>query len=203
MCTATQRKKKKISLFVALLYKKQPRLRAFLGAPTHCTPHVHTPTVVRFNKMNNTSTKVVFLDCDGVVSPFSGQLFQKAAMQQLKRVIDTTGAKIVLSSSWRTTEFGRNEVMHQLVRHGMPSFMACTPSLADHSRAEEILAWVQENKAVYNIVNFVALDDMDLPVLAPDRAFFRRHTVVTDPFEGLTEAKASEAIAILTDENNI
>lgn len=45
--------------------------------------------------------KILFLDVDGVllINPREG--FRKVAMQQLKRIIDETGARIVVSSTWR------------------------------------------------------------------------------------------------------
>ncbi|EPY25042.1 hypothetical protein STCU_00975 [Strigomonas culicis] len=153
---------------------------------------------------NESGTKIVFLDCDGVVSPFSdGSLFSKVHMARLKRILTSTGAKLVLSSSWRTTDFGRKEVTSQLVQNGMPTFIGCTPELSGQSRACEILAWLKANKETYHICNFVALDDINLAASAPDRAFFARHAVVTNSFTGLTESDTDKAIALLDNSNNL
>lgn len=149
------------------------------------------------------STKIVFLDCDGVVSPFGGGgFFSRPHMARVKKILDATGAKIVLSSSWRMSEFGRSEVTKQLVANGMPTFMACTPNLEGRPRACEILEWVKDNKERLNIVNFVALDDINLAALAPDKPFFRKHAVCTDGKNGLTDEDAAAAIEMLRDENN-
>ncbi|ORC92765.1 uncharacterized protein TM35_000035180 [Trypanosoma theileri] len=155
------------------------------------------------NKVPGSGTKIVFLDCDGVISPFGGQLFAPKQMSFLRHIITETGAKIVLSSSWRMTEFGRGEVSRHLVNHNMPTFIACTPYYSGKPRSVEILSWVEANKDRYNIVNFVALDDINLPAGAPNRAFFARHAIVTNAFTGLTEADAIQAVNILDDSNNI
>lgn len=149
------------------------------------------------------STKIVFLDCDGVVSPFSGGgFFNRPHMARLKRIIDATGAKIVLSSSWRTSDFGRAEVTKHLVANSMPSFMGCTPDMPGRPRSHEILAWLEEHKEGLNIVNFVALDDINLAALAPNKAFFAKHAVCTNGDTGLTDKDADSAIQMLADENN-
>ncbi|RNF22221.1 uncharacterized protein Tco025E_03153 [Trypanosoma conorhini] len=148
-------------------------------------------------------TKILFLDCDGVVSPFGGTLFAPKQMALLRNVILETGAKIVLSTSWRLSEFGRGEVAKQLIANNMPTFISCTPYLHDKSRAVEILRWIEANRERYNIVNFVAVDDINLPATAPNRAFFSRHAITTNAFTGLTEADAKEAIRLLDDSNNL
>lgn len=148
------------------------------------------------------STKIVFLDCDGVISPFSGTAFSSEHMARLKRILQATDAKIVLSSSWRTSEFGRNEVTKQLVAHGMPTFIGCTPTLVGQSRSHEILHWIAANKERYNIVNFVALDDIRLAALSPNKPFFEKHSVCTNSATGMTDADVVKAIMLLSDENN-
>ncbi|CBH16391.1 uncharacterized protein TEOVI_000722800 [Trypanosoma equiperdum] len=152
---------------------------------------------------NNAPLKIVFLDCDGVVSPFGGPLFAPRQMKFLADIINGSGAQIVLSSSWRTTDFGRKEVARQLTQFGMPVFIDCTPTLPDKPRSVEILSWIDSNKRKYNIVNFVALDDINLPLSAPDRNFFARHAIVTNATTGLTEANVKQALQMLSDTNNI
>eukprot|EP00796_Vickermania_ingenoplastis_P001863 gene1863-1141_t len=149
------------------------------------------------------NTKIVFLDCDGVVSPFSGGgLFSKPHMLRLKRIVSESGAKIVLSSSWRTTLFGRTEVTNQLAKHGIPGFIDCTPDIPDKSRSVEILKWLEQHKERLNIVNFVALDDIALALTAPDKAFFAKHCVTTDSGTGITDKDVEKALELLADSNN-
>lgn len=147
-------------------------------------------------------TKIVFLDCDGVVSPLSGKLFDPTRMALLKKIIDATGAKIVLSTSWRATDFGRNEVGKHLVLNSLPMFIDITPDFHGRSRSQEILDWLQRHEEQLDVVNFVALDDINLPSVAPDRVFFARHAIVTNGSSGLTEDDATKAIRLLQDDNN-
>lgn len=147
-------------------------------------------------------TKIVFLDCDGVVSPLSGKLFDPSRMALLKKLVDATQAKIVLSSSWRTTDFGRKEVGKHLVINSLPMFIDITPDIPRKSRSEEILSWLQQYEDALDIVNFVALDDINLPSVAPDRAFFSKHAIVTNGSTGLTEQDIHRATALLQEDNN-
>lgn len=147
-------------------------------------------------------TKIVFLDCDGVVSPLGGKLFDPAKMAMLKKIVDATGAKIVLSTSWRATDFGRKEVGKHLVINALPMFIDITPEFHQRSRSQEILDWLARNEEQLDVVNFVALDDINLPSAAPDRAFFSRHAIVTHGGTGLTDEDAAKAIRLLQDDNN-
>lgn len=150
------------------------------------------------------SVKVVFLDCDGVLSPLCGsEFFLPEKMNLLKRIVDATGAVIVLSSSWRGSEFGRNEVSKALASHGIPDFIGCTPQMPG-SRAGEILKWIEDThlSGALRVANFVALDDIDLPRTAPDPIFFAKHAVVTACNVGLTHHHVERAIAALDDSNN-
>ncbi|KAG8347049.1 hypothetical protein ERJ75_000929000 [Trypanosoma vivax] len=160
-------------------------------------------TTAKKSPAGDTPTKLIFLDCDGVVSPIGGELFASKQMNFLVQIVQQTNAKIVLSSSWRMTEFGRMEVARRLKAHGLPVFIDCTPSIPQKSRSVEILSWIEANKEKYNIVNFVALDDINLPMCAPDRAFFKRHAIVTEAMTGLTEADVAQAVQLLQDSNNI
>lgn len=158
---------------------------------------------IRYHENSHRSTKIVFLDCDGVVSPFgTGKLFDPAKMALLKRIVDATQAKIVLSTSWRSTDFGRKEVHKHLVQNQLPTFIGITPDKRSVSRSCEILSWLAQYESSLDIVNFVALDDINLPAVAPDREFFARHAIVTNGATGLTEADAERAIVLLADSNN-
>lgn len=64
--------------------------------------------------------KIIFLDVDGVLHSIfarnESQLFRRDCMQRLKKIVDQTGARIVLSSSWRKSAAGKNAVNQQLQR---------------------------------------------------------------------------------------
>lgn len=148
-------------------------------------------------------TKIVFLDCDGVVSPLiATEYFQKELMLRLKRIVQESGARIVLSSSWRVSAFGRGEVAKHLAGVGLPTFIDVTPDLPRQTRTAEILQWISKNREKYNIVNFVALDDIPLAELASDKEFFSKHAVCTNPNVGITEKDVEKALLCLSDSNN-
>ena len=46
--------------------------------------------------------KVIFLDFDGVITIPPKWFFQANLIKNVKKIVDKTGAKIVVSSSWRS-----------------------------------------------------------------------------------------------------
>ena len=64
--------------------------------------------------------KIIFLDIDGVLNVMSrghddyGSFFHPHLVENFKRVIDETGAKIVISSTWRMSGF---EIMKEMWAH--------------------------------------------------------------------------------------
>lgn len=56
---------------------------------------------------HNAPNKIIFLDVDGVINTerTKYERFDENAMEMLHRIIDSTGAKIVVSSSWRDSDF--------------------------------------------------------------------------------------------------
>lgn len=123
-------------------------------------------------------------------------------MKRLHDLVDVTGARIVLSSSWRTSKFGRDQVMRHLAGASIAGFIDITPSLPSASRAEEILAWLRASEQRLDIVNFVALDDIPLALLAPDKTFFSKHAIAVNGNVGLTDTNIKTAIHMLSDSNN-
>ena len=146
--------------------------------------------------------KIVFLDFDGVLnsekylraSDLTGVAINKEKLLLLKRVIDETGAKIVLTTSWRShwdkevcdeTGIIINKLFFSV---GLEIFdKTPEPSLR---REEEIKAWLNSHS---DIENFVVLDDMML-----GGKFLENHFVKTCAYrDGLSEEDAKNAIKIL------
>jgi hypothetical protein len=138
---------------------------------------------------------IVYLDIDGVLIPdrASGSAINPVFASRLRRILDATGAKLVISSHRR-----RSLAVVDLL--GCAGFSQAdlalvwfTPlTLADPDddlslRGQEIAAHVSSVAAR----EFVILDDC--PVLASQA---QRH-VQTDPDVGLTDADVDQAIAIL------
>ncbi len=164
--------------------------------------------------------KYLFLDFDGVLNtefyqdllmsqgkPFRdkyGPFFDPVAVEQLKRVVDSTHADIVIESSWKY--LGLEAMQDMWSDRQLPGrVIDITPSIVSaswsssidifsldvrQSKGIEIDFWLFENTladARYVIIDdeYVILDSQ-LP-----------HFILTNPFDGLTELAAERAIALL------
>jgi len=139
--------------------------------------------------------KIIFLDVDGVLN--SGwtktplHYIEKDKFLQLKRIVNETGAKVVVSSSWR-----EHKGFHNL----LTDFLNCVDievvgSTAIYAKREdEIQAWLKANHEP--IESFVILDDWDMSETFPDNMV---HTVSYHRM-GLDQEFANKAIEILNKE---
>ena len=183
--------------------------------------------------------KVVFLDIDGVLNtePHMMELYKQweagkitrqeyfrlhdapfeGTLLPLKKIVDATGAKIVLSSTWRSSPdriaqlnkcfgelgFSIYDVTCKGVNHSRLKMCGFRPSncydsewegahaIATYDRGAEIANYLFEHPEVES---FVIIDDdsMDIKPYYPDRL------VQTDFYStGLDEKHADRAIAIL------
>ncbi|MBR4864842.1 MAG: hypothetical protein IKU07_09720 [Oscillospiraceae bacterium] len=149
--------------------------------------------------------KVIFLDFDGVLnsnaylmrSGGQGVTIDPARMVLLKQIVDATGAKIVLSSSWRLhwsavpeeCNFTGRQIEEIFAAHEMKIWDK-TPTVG-RRREGQIKQFLDDHP---EIENFVVLDDM---LLYAD--YLEGHMVKTAAyFEGLDAADVGKAIEILT-----
>lgn len=132
---------------------------------------------------------IIFLDIDGVLNcagttqQFNGVIgidTQKVAT--MKRILDETGASVVLSSTWRFDQDWRLA----LSSAGLPihKFVGVTDRVDSRIRGEEIAKWLQEHDA---IDRYAILDD-DLDML-PGQPHFK-----TTWQNGLTDEIADAVI---------
>lgn len=161
--------------------------------------------------------KIIFLDFDGVLNtehyqgllryqgePWQdehGAFFDPNAVKQLRRIIDATGAVIVIESSWKYLGL---DAMKELwkVRNLPGRVIDITPSSVSdeyllknldttmiHCKGMEIASWLSEQAEDirYTIIDdeYVILDSQ-LP-----------HFILTNPYEGITEEQTNRAISIL------
>jgi hypothetical protein len=161
--------------------------------------------------------KIIFLDFDGVLNtehyqgllryqrePWQdehGAFFDPNAVKQLRRIIDATGADIVIESSWKYLGL---DAMKELwkVRNLPGRVIDITPSSVSdeyllknldttmiHCKGMEIASWLSEQAEDirYAIIDdeYVILDSQ-LP-----------HFILTNPYEGITEEQTNRAISIL------
>ena len=129
------------------------------------------------------------------VDIFNEDMLDERAILQLKKIVNSTNAEIVLSSSWRWYKDTRDKVHKQLQAKDI-DFVDTTPREINISmtRGAEIQAWLDIHPEV---TNFVILDDdnIKIPELIP-------HHIKTTFKYGLTREKAAEAIQILNGDLN-
>jgi hypothetical protein len=152
--------------------------------------------------------KLIFLDFDGVVTPFKkndeyervchdivGELgclkFDPNAVAELNRISDTSQASIVISSSWRYY-IPKLETMRAMLRaQGVtgPVIGMCDSWGNTHqTRGEEIESFME----TLDVEGFVILDDTDFGWNQ-----IRDHWVQTHPHVGITREDAEKALSIL------
>lgn len=147
--------------------------------------------------------KIIFLDIDGVLNVIGqgwdefGQIFHKHFEDNLRWVIEETGAKIVLSSSWRLS--GLKTMKNMWKKRELPGdLIDITPHIKNAKRGEEIQFWLNNNY----ISNYVIIDD-DTDMLDSQKNNFVRtsenvtHPDCVDIGYGLTRKCAVRAVEIL------
>ena len=162
--------------------------------------------------------KVIFLDIDGVLNTgwwYSqmdkntpkdkyGYAFDPNAVSNLKKIIDETGADIVISSSWKS--FGISELEDMWQDRGLPGkLIGITPNTVSDElllnadlnhmerfsiRGMEIKEWLDKHGK--NVSHYVIIDDMDN--FLPDQ---QPYFVQTNPEVGITKEDIDMAIKIL------
>ena len=155
--------------------------------------------------------KIIFLDFDGTMDTARyelilritgrpsidayGTVFDPECVWNLKQIIDKTGAKIVVSSSWKSI-MSFDELLDMWGKRCLPGEMiGTTPyTLECRNRGDEIDLWLM---GCDEECQYVILDDID-------ESNFNEHQlsrlVIVDPVQGLNEAAAEKAIKkLLTD----
>src|SRR3954452_19174775 len=127
--------------------------------------------------------KVVFLDIDGVLNSDATPnprkfpyIVDKTLLRRLKTLLKRTGAKVVLSSTWRYDPAGLFSARHW----GIP-FIGCIPDKPNRPRRDEILLWLKRHPRVKR---FAVLDDDDdeldeLPLFQPSPSTGLTREIVT------------------------
>lgn len=144
--------------------------------------------------------KVIFLDFDGVLNNNSYFLnskekapffLQDEKMILLKQIVDTTNAKIVLSTSWREIWNSDLDISLKLKDY----FNSFDLSVYDvtkninYNRPLEISTWLKEN----NVNSYVILDD----IADPWYEHVNNVVVTNKEFNGLSQDDVNKAIDIL------
>ncbi|KAL3932397.1 MAG: hypothetical protein SGPRY_000720 [Prymnesium sp.] len=112
------------------------------------------------------ATRLLFLDIDGVICCNNQGLLEQPKLELLRLVVQTTGAKIVLSTDWRRVPKLKQHLIATLTAHGM-EVIGATPQRVGWQpvRPLEILSWLKtynENLVAADrpiVTEFVAVDD--------------------------------------------
>lgn len=137
--------------------------------------------------------KVIFLDMDGVLNNayhLNNRYIEKDKFEQLQRIVKETGAKVVLSTSWREFPDWSN-FLHDFFCVAGIDVVGSTPVRDGWRRQDEIREWFKDND--FPIDAFVVLDDIDMS------SDFPENMVCTCEAGriGLDTAFADRAISIL------
>lgn len=158
--------------------------------------------------------KIIFLDVDGVlnyagcgdiINGFLGVSLDKVKL--LRQIVDATGAKLVLSSTWRRKinpgvplpgqkNVFAIELMSKLEQEDMRLYDYTSVDTSDSHRRKQIEALLKEySHDGAQIDSWIVLDDdMFDGFDAPE---FSKHWVQTTFAEGLTPENVEQAIAML------
>jgi hypothetical protein len=146
--------------------------------------------------------KIIFLDIDGVICLPSSMKFHlwgpdPNCVAQVNRIIEVTGAKIVLSSSWKHIEPTYPAAYQRVLNLGIRG------EIIDHTpdegsirgagdREKEIHRWLIESYgSLQDAPGFVILDDY------PMENDLKEFSIKTTWVSGLTKELADQAIGIL------
>lgn len=160
--------------------------------------------------MGKMSINIIFLDFDGVLATASYDMylvnnnyseydedgramFDPKCVSNLKRVIDETGADVVISSDWKYID-SYESLLNMWKQRDMPGFMIdVTPNVSKH-RGTEIERWINDCDVD---CNYVIIDDFcarNFNETQLDKIVF------VNPLLGLNEEVANRAIAILKEQ---
>lgn len=147
--------------------------------------------------------KVLFLDIDGVLNILSegrdkyGQIFNKHFEDNLHKIVETTGADIVISSTWRLS--GLDFIRNMWKERGIAgNVIDVTPTTKERIRGVEIDMWLKR----HDVDTYVIIDD-DSDMLPEQMPYFIKtsdnldHNDCVDMGYGLTNICTSRAIEIL------
>lgn len=124
--------------------------------------------------------KIIFIDIDGVLATapcwsmktdnkWDAYPFDKKAVKVLNKILEQTGAEMVLSSDWKY-HYTMDQIKEIFLEFNgvIKAPFDTTPMLPtsgadlEGGRIGEINLWLKENKEKLNITNWVAIDDLKM-----------------------------------------
>jgi hypothetical protein len=151
--------------------------------------------------------KVIFLDFDGVLNssnwahsfpdrcPSGDDMIDPIAVGRLNKIVEATGAHVVVSSVWRKCRrYPRTELQEILNRFGFKgTVLGITPSSKSGIRGGEIQEWIDTYNR-HELTSFVIIDD------SSDMAHLMHKLVRTEYLAGLQDHHVTAAIEMLNKE---
>lgn len=141
--------------------------------------------------------KILFLDFDGVITtPESRWKIDESKVKLVNRIVSETGAKIVVSSSWKVgyrivdnfkEEINRRYPNAEWIKPLVDNIYGITDSMGSW-RGDEIHRWLEDK----DVESYVIIDDDS--DFRDDQLF---NFVQTDTYEGITEREVKLCINIL------
>ncbi len=149
--------------------------------------------------------KLIFLDVDGVLNGHEFQpgaqsnLIRPDCVARLNRILDATGAKLVISSAWRYMIHGGEMTPlgfeYMLRTHGLPAGCVVGFTAKDEAillRGDQIRGWIDRNG--YDYDSWLVIDDLTVGM---ERVSHRQ--IVTDGTKGLQDDDVERAIEMLSE----
>ena len=141
--------------------------------------------------------KVIFLDIDGVLVNRRSFFIRRddlptadaGCVEALNNIIRATGARIVISSTWRL-EASADELGRILHQWGVDADVMGVTPVVDNVKPDEIKAWIRAHPEL--LETFIIIDDL------ADMRDLSDRLVVTNPDLGLTKADVARAVQLLT-----
>lgn len=157
----------------------------------------------------NGTDRYIFLDIDGPLNTgrneylnpgMYGHHFDDEAVRNLRRIVDETSARIVISSSWR--HLGVVKIRALWKEWGLPGkIIGCTPGAWGEGaqfdkRGEEILQWLSDNTT--GRYSYVVIDDMGTDESLPGQ---EARWITVNPHCGISKLDCECAIRLLLSES--
>ena len=154
--------------------------------------------------------KIIFLDIDGVVNcwntkeraPSKVVGVEQRLIAYIKEIVDATGTKVVLSSTWRKdwvlNLFNGKDwdyLCEEFAKQNL-YFFDYTPIRSDSHRGKEIKEWLENTS--YDVSSYVIIDDEMFDI----KDLHEGHMVQTSFNDGIQPGAVKVAIEILAKEDN-
>ena len=125
--------------------------------------------------------------------PYSGYEypFDVRCMYNLKHLVDVTNSYLVITSTWRKDEIGRNILLAELEKYGLSERVIGYTSILHKPRGEEVKDYLAN---LGTDVNYIIIDDDS------DFEGLEEHLIKTSFMHGFNEENTDECIKKLTKE---